>query len=64
MGPNTRAAMKKYGIGQSKPAAPAPARPSTPVQSGGAGGEFAAPAKPKPKPTGRLPKFQPGTMSV
>jgi hypothetical protein len=88
MGPNTRAAMKKYGIGQSKPAAPAPApaRPSTPVQSGGAGGEFAAPArpstptqspmqkwtdeldaekrKPKPRPTGRLPKSQPGTMSV
>ena len=47
MGPNTRAAMKKYGIGQSKPAAPAPARPRTPAQTGGAGGEFGGgPARP------------------
>ena len=45
MGPNTRAAMKKYGIGQSQPAAPA--RPSTPAQTGGAGGEFGGgPARP------------------
>ena len=64
MGPNTRAAMKKYGIGQSKPAAPAPARPSTPVQSGGAGGEFDTSKPAAPRKTGRLPKFQPGTMSV
>jgi hypothetical protein len=55
MGPNTRAAMKKYGIGQSTPAAPAPAKPSTPVQPGGAGGEFATskPAAPStPQQTG------------
>jgi hypothetical protein len=46
MGPNTRAAMKKYGIGQSQPAAPA--RPKTPAQTGGAGGEFGGgPARPK-----------------
>jgi len=67
MGPNTRAAMKKYGIGQSKPAAPAPARPrmpSTDVQSGGAGGEFDTSKPAAPRKTGRLPKFQPGTMSV